>query len=210
MPRAVFALICCVVLAGCLGGPGAVTPPGTGDAPSPTAANPPPTGGEVAVEYVIRAGAIPASVRHVYVDLAVYLAERPDDVYPCTSDAPLLNNRYDPTPTPLRTPAGRCAAFDLSRIDLAGPNGSRTVERVAVNRRIAGAHTLVVHDVTIVLENGSTASRVHDTDFRALTERSAPTGSYGVEISVMDYRGTDRDLSWRFGIEATRYDPADE
>lgn len=211
MPRAVLALVCCLVLAGCLGGPGAVASPGTPEGPSPTAAGEPTTaGGEVAVEYVVRTGDLPASVRHVSVELAVYFAERPEDVYPCTDDAPLMDNRYDPTPTPLRTPAGRCVAVDLGRIDLAGPNGSRTLNRVAVNRSLAGAHTLVVHDVTVVLENGSAAERVHDTDFRAITERAAPRGRYGVEISVRDYRGTDRDLPWRFGVEATRFDPADE
>ena len=70
--------------------------------------------------------------------------------------------------------------------------------------------SLVVHDVTVVLANGTETTAVYDTDFRAITERSAPRGRYGVEISVTDYRGADRDLPWRFGIEATRFAPADE
>lgn len=211
MTRPVFVLLGCLVLAGCLGPPGTV--PATGSAngpatPSTMSAASTTDHGTLSFGYVVRPGSVPDAVSHVYVDFAVYLAERPDDIYACTDGAPLLDNQHDPTPTPLRTPAGQCERFDLPRVDLATLDGPRTLGRFTANASAAGAHTLVVHDVTVVLENGTAAPNVYDTDFRAVTEAAAPSGTYGVEINVTDYEGSNRDVPWRFGVDVRRFDPA--
>jgi hypothetical protein len=205
MTRLLLALLACVVLAGCLGGPGADTPGG------PTGATPTVTGTaeseEVSVEYRLRAGSIADTVAHVYLDLAVYFAEHPEDVYACTDDAPLMDNRYDATATPLPTPAGQCERFDVPPVDLAAMNDTRALGPFEASATYAEAHTLVVHDVTVVLENGSTAEDVYDTDFRAVTDRARPSGTHGVEIGVTDYRGSDENLRWRFGVAVETFDP---
>lgn len=206
MSRLALALLGCVALAGCLGGPGAGPAPGEPTDATPTATGTAPPE-DVSVEYRLRAGAIADAVAHVYVDFAVYLAERPEDVYACTEDAPLMDNRYDPTPTPLPTPAGRCERFDVPRVDLAAMNGTRSIGPFDASGTYVGGHTLVVHDVTVVLENGSTAEDVYDTDFRTVTEQARPSRTYGVEIGVTDHRGSEQDLRWRFGVEADRFDP---
>jgi hypothetical protein len=206
MSRLTLAILGCVVLAGCLGGPGADPAPGEPSDVTPSATGTV-TPEDVSVEYRLRAGAIAEAVAHVYVDFAVYLAERPEDVYACTDDAPLMDNRYDATPTPLPTPAGQCERFDVPRVDLAAMNGSRTLGPFEASGTYAGGHTLVVHDVTVVLENGSTAEDVYDTDFRAVTEQTRPSGPYGVEIGVTDHRDSDQDLRWRFGVDVERFDP---
>lgn len=204
MQRRVIAVVACLVLAGCLTGPGA-TPTPTGDPGEPTVS--PTDGGVVSFEYVVRPGSLPETVGHVSVDFAVYVAEHADDIYPCTDGAPLMDNQYDPTPTPLRTPAGDCTRFDVPRVDLADVGDSHTLGPFTVAASRAKAHTLVVHDVTLILANGTTASAVYDTDFRALTERSPPAGTYGIRFDVRDNRGTDRDRRWRFSIEVTRVVP---
>lgn len=203
MTRLALALLGWIVLAGCLGGPGA--DPTTGE---PTEATPTVTAEpeNVSVEYRLRAGAIADTVAHVYVVFAVYFAEHPEDVYACTDDAPLMDNQYDATATPLPTPAGQCERFDGPRVDLTTVNGTRSLGRFNASGAAAGAHTLVVHDVTVVLENGTTANDVYDTDFRAVTERSAPSGTYGVVIGVTDHRGSDQ-VRWRFGVDLDQFDP---
>lgn len=206
MSRLILALLGCVVLAGCLGGPGADPAPGEPPDATPSATGTA-TPEEVSVEYRLRAGAIADVVTHVYLDLAVYFAEHPEDVYACTDDAPLMDNRYDATATPLPTPGGQCERFDVPRVDLVAMNGSRTLGPFEASGTYAGGHTLVVHDVTVVLENGSTAEDVYDTDFRAVTEQARPSGPYGVEIGVTDYRDSDQDVRWRFGVEVERFDP---
>lgn len=209
---AIAVLLCCVAVTGCIGspGPGAGTPtpdPGTSETPTePTTGVTPTTGESVSVEYVVRAGSIAETVAHVHVDFAVYVAERPGDVYACTDDAPLYDNQYDPTPTPLPTPAGQCERFDVPEVDLASLDGERSLGEFDVDATYSG-HTLVVHDVTVVLENGTTASSVYDTDFRAVTEEEPPSGTYGVEIGVTDYSESDEDRSWRFGVLVDQFDP---
>lgn len=193
-----------IALAGCVGAPGAGTATdATPDSRPGTTA----TGEPAVVEYVVRAGPLPDTVRHVYVEFAVYFAERPDDLVPCTDGAPLMDNRYDPTPTPVRTPAGQCASADLGRVDLVALESPRSLGELAVNGSVDGGHTLVVHDVTIVLQNGSTATAVHDTDFRAILDESPPAGTYGVEIGVTDFNSTDESRPWRFGVNVERFDP---
>lgn len=160
----------------------------------------------VSVEYVVRAGSIPDHVAQLSVDFAVYFAERSDDVYPCTDDAPLMDNRYDPEPTPLPVPEGECEQFDVPRVDVAALDGTRTLGPFEANDTFSGGHTLVAHDVTLVLEDGTFATEVHDTDFRAVTERTTPSGTYGVEIGVTDYEGTDDPPRWRFGIHTERFE----
>lgn len=197
-----------VVISGCLGGTvgGSPSPaPSTVGASEPTASAS--TTGERSFAYVVRAGGIPDGIAHVYLDLAVYLAERPGDVVACTEGAPLFDNRYDPEPTPVRTPAGDCETVEVPRIDLAAVNGSRTLGPFSRSDTYAGGHSLVVHDLTIVLENGSTATAVHDTDFRAVFEESPAAGRYGVLIGVTDHRGAEGAPPWRFGIEVERFDP---
>lgn len=158
----------------------------------------------VSVAYVVRAGSIPDHVAHLYVDFAVYFAARDDDVYPCTDDAPLMDNRYDPSPTPLPVPEGECERFDAPRVDVAALDGLRTLGPFEASGTFDGGHTLVAHDVTLVLDDGTTATEVYDTDFRAVTERTAPAGTHGVEIGVTDYEGVDDAPRWRFGIDVER------
>lgn len=161
--------------------------------------------GNVSVDYVVRADSIADNVAHVYVDFSVYFAEYAEDIYACTEGAPLFENKYDPTPTPIATPAGHCAEFDAPRVDITTLNGTQSLGRFNASARYSGGHTLVVNDVTVVLENGTTASDVYDTDFRAITEQTTPSGIYGIEFSVTDYKDSDRDVLWRYGIDAERF-----
>ena len=165
----------------------------------------------VSVEYVVRPGSIPDDVAHLYVDFAAYLAERSDDVYSCTPGAPLMDNEYDPTPTPLPEPEGACEGFDAGRVDVAALDGPRRLGPFEADGRFTGGHTLVAPDPTLVIADGTTATDVYDTDFRAITERTAPSGAYGVEIGVTDYAGTDESPRWRYGIDVERFEatPAD-
>lgn len=206
MVRLLVGLLGCLLVAGCLAGPGAA-PASPDVTEAPTVSSESQTEAPVLTfEYDIDRGTVADTVSHVYVEFGVYTAERASDVIPCTDGAPLMDNRYDPTPTPVRTPAGNCTSFDAQRIDLTTLNGSRTLGPFRVPANRANAHTLVVHDVTLVLENGSTASAVYDTDFRAITETAPPSGTYGIEVNVTDYGGTDRDVPWRFGISLSRVD----
>lgn len=206
--RPLCALLGCLLVAGCLGVSGVgsptatpaeptATPTGTATA-TPTATPPEtPRPTRAVASYAVHPGPVAEGVAHVYVAFALYLAERPEDVHACTDDAPLMDNRYDPTPTPLPTPAGECRRVDAERVDLAALEGPRTLVRVETAGETA-AHSLVVHDVTVVLENGTTARRVHDTDFRAMTERQPPNGSYAVELGVVDRGSAGPD--WRFEV----------
>lgn len=206
MVRRAILLAACLVLAGCLGDPGTGPGPTGPTDGTPMASEPSATDERLAVSYVLRAGNIPETVAHVYLDLAVYLAEHAEDVYACTDGAPLMDNEFDPSPTPLPTAAGRCERVDVERVDLARLNGTRTLGPFTASGTYSGGHSLVVHDVTVVLENGTTATSVYDTDFRAVTEQATPSGSMGVEIGVADHRGSD-DLRWRFAVTVDRYDP---
>lgn len=200
-----------VAVAGCLGAPGPGTPTSDSETPTPSPTQAAPTEEEtVSVEYVVRSGSIADSISHVYVDFAVYFAQHPEDIYACTNGAPLLDNKYDPTPTPLPTPAGQCKRFDVPRVDVAALDGTRSLGEFTANGTYSGGHTLVVHDVTIVLENGTTASDVYDTDFRSVTERTTPSGTHGIEFTVTDYEDSDKSLRWRFGVESEQFDPTSE
>lgn len=209
---ALVVLVGCLALAGCLGSPGFDSPTPAGDTPtsSETPHRSTPEAGNASVEYVVRSGRIASSVAHVYVDFGVYFAERPDDIYACTDGAPLLDNQYDPTPTPLATPAGDCHAFSVPRLDLAAINETRSLGRFTADATDTGAHTLVVHDVTVVLENGTTASKVYDTDFRAVTKRESPAGTHGVEIGVVDGNRSDVPKSLQYLVAVERFDPGDD
>lgn len=204
-------VVAAVAVAGCLGFPGDGTPASGSETPTPSPTGATSTPEEtVSVEYVVRSGSIADSVSHVYVDFGVYFAQYPGDVYGCTDGAPLYDNRYDPTPTPVPTPAGQCEQFDVTRVDVAALDGARSLGEFAANGTYSGGHTLVVHDVTVVLENGTTATDVHDTDFRAVTEETTPSGTYGVEFAVTDYADSDESRRWRFGVESERFDPTDD
>jgi hypothetical protein len=178
-----------------------------GDASPTDSVTATPRPGQVSVEYVLRAGQIPDDVAHVNVDLAVYLAERPDDIESCTAGAPLSDNRYDPTPTPLPTPAGQCTSFTVDEVDVAALDSPRLLGPFEASATYSGGHTLVVHDVTVVLDDGTTVSDVYDTDFRAVTERATPAGTYGVEIGVSDVGESDH--SWRYEVGVVRFDPTE-
>lgn len=200
-----------VVVAGCLGAPGAGTPASGSETPTASPTQATPTEGEtVSVEYVVRRSSMADSIAHVYVDFAVYFVQHPEDIHACTNGAPLFDNEYDPTPTPLPTPAGQCKRFEVSRVDVAALDGPQSLGEFTANRTYSGGHTLVVHDVTVVLENGTTASNVYDTDFRAVTERTPPSGTHGIEFTVTDYEDSSKSLRWRFGVESERFDPTDD
>ncbi|WP_255198177.1 hypothetical protein [Halorarius litoreus] len=187
-----------VSLAGCVSRP-------SSDEQSSTV-TPSPGADGVSVAYVVRPGSIPDDVAQLSVDFAVYLAERSEDVYACTTGAPLMDNKYDPTPTPLPEPEGACERFDAPRVDVATLDGSRTLGPFEAGERFTGGHTLVAHDVTLVLDDGTTATDVYDTDFRAVTERTTPSGTYGVEIGVTDYANEDESPRWRYGIDVQRFE----
>lgn len=208
--RLLVGLVGCLLLAGCVAGPGTAptSPEVTGETPAVSSESMT-DARNLTFEYVVRRSSVPDSVEHLYFEFGVYTAERKDDVLQCTDNAPLMNNRYDPEPTPLRTPAGQCTRFDTQRIDLAAADGPWVLGPFTVPENRANAHTLVVHDVKLVLENGSTVSAVYDTDFRAITDKTPPSGTYGVEFNVTDYEGTDRDVPWRFGIEVAQVDAGD-
>jgi len=223
----------CVALAGCaaLPGlstetPGAPTPTGTGAAGTAgtaqttgittgTGTAPPATGTgtgtatatprpeNVTVEYVIRAGSVPAAFQSVTVEFEVVFAERSSDLEECIGT--LLGSRYEPTPTPLPTPVGGCRSASGLRADLAALNGTETLGPFTVPGRFDGAYALVVRDVAPVYGNGTAPTAIHDTDFRAHVQPGRGPGRHGVEIGVTIAAG---DTPWTYAVVDRDFDPA--
>lgn len=208
MNRALAAVLCCLAVCGCLGAPSA-TPTATGVpadtpalTPTPTAASnvtatptasavpsgsdaPTTTGGNVSVAYVVRLDSVPAHVANVTVEFeGVYFAEQSDDLIGCAGVSPLMDNRYDPTPTPLPTPAGACQEFPAPTVELNDTGVTHSLGTFEASGRFDGGHMLVVGDVRVVLANGTEPTQVYDTDFRASHRESRPEGTVGVGFTI--------------------------
>lgn len=204
-------------LTGCLSSPEGTNSPGESDTRSPTRSrtdsptttgSPTSTSPPVTASYLVRPGPIADGVAELRIQPAVYLAERDGEAVFCTDGAPLFDNRYDPTATPVPVPEGDCEGFALRTVDVAGLDDARSLGTVEAAGRFDGGHTLVVHDTTVVLDDGTTTTDVHDTDFRVLTEGSAPSGRYGFEVGVRDEGpAAERDTRWRWTVTVTRFDP---
>ncbi|MFB6151314.1 MAG: hypothetical protein ABEJ40_05855 [Haloarculaceae archaeon] len=163
--------------------------------------------GALSVSYVVTGESFPSNVSHVYVDFVAYVTEKSDDVGPCIGTHSLYSNRYDPTPTPLPTPAGRCEAFDAGRVDVANLAGATVLGPFEANATYSGAHALFVSDVTVVLDDGTEATDVYDTNFRAIEVSGRPDGMYGVSFSVTDLAGTNATVAWRYDVDAEPFEP---
>jgi len=238
-----FALLGCLAVAGCVGGPATPTPAVVADTPSETPAasptaspsstpdttrTPTPTGptgtqsaietasatatvprGNASVEYVIRMDSLPDHVANVTIEFGgVYFSERSDDIDSCAGVQPPMDNRYDPTPTPLPTPAGACwDAGSASAVTFVSGDGERSLGTFEAPGRFDGGDMLVVRDVVVRLENGTAAKKVYDTDFNvARTEPATETVGLAVSISY-DPDSTDR--PWDYTVETSLFDPAD-
>ncbi|MFC7142611.1 hypothetical protein ACFQMA_22605 [Halosimplex aquaticum] len=228
--QALFGILLCLVVAGCIGGPGPSTPAsgtetpaggvtptaetgdgaGSGvDTPTPTPGSEtshrstpaesttsdgrsgtPTAAGNVSVEYLVRVDSLPDHVANVTIEFgSAYFSEVPDDLRSCSGVEPLMDNRYDPTPTPLPTPAASCWEADAPSVTLAPGDGTRSLGRFTASERYSGGHMLVVRDVVVTLENGTAATQIYDTDFRAVYRTEPAAGRHGVGFTV-DYDPT--------------------
>ncbi len=215
------------VVGGCLADPGATT----GGSPTPTIETPtlatgtpttqmpttetstPLATGTVtesdalSVKYVVRVDSLPANVSHMSVDFSVYFAEDVNSIRSCTGSVPLMDNQYDPTPTALPTPEGECHQGGRPTVTLSPATGSQSLGTFTAPGRFDGAYMLSIHDVRVVLDNGTTASEVYDTDFRAHIGQEPASGTVGVAFTVEHgtdiYRGAD------YLVTADVYEPGD-
>jgi len=218
----------CVCLAGCAALPGlstetsgSSTPTGTGaagtgqtTATTGTGATAPATGTgtgvetptprpeNLTIEYVLRAGSVPAEFQSVTVEFEVVFAERSSDLDECVGT--LLGSRYEPTPTALPSPVGGCHSEVVPSIDLAAVNGTRTLGSFTAPGRFDGAYALVVRDVVPVYGNGTAPTAVYDTDFFAHARQGRGPGRYGVEIGIAVAVA---DRPWTYAVVRRNFDP---
>jgi len=178
-------------------------PPATGTGTRTGTATSTPRPENVTVEYVLRAGSVPAAFQSLTVELEVVFAERSSDLDECIGT--LLGSRYEPTPTPPPTPVGDCRTESGLRADLAALNGTQTLGPFTVPGRFDGAYALVVRDVAPVYANGTAPTAIHDTDFRAHVQPGRGPGRYGVEIGVA-IAASDR--PWTYAVVRRNFDPA--
>ncbi|QLH81784.1 hypothetical protein [Halosimplex pelagicum] len=203
-----------VVLGGCAGAPGtgsetpgptdtltpertttAPTAPETPDGtPTPTAEEGTPTpaasGENTTVEYVVRAGDLPAEVAAANVTLGVAFADT--SIYNCDGVSPsdASGSFSTPTQTPDLDRDLDCLRYGGLSLDLADLNGSRSLGSYAVPASAVAEYSLVVRDVTVTLENGTVVDDVYAEAFRAHTARDARSRAVGVEIDI-DRRAAD-------------------
>jgi hypothetical protein len=157
----------------------------------------------VTVEYVLRAGSVPAEFQSVTVEFEVVFAEQSSDLDECIGT--LLGSRYEPTPTALPSPVGGCHSEPVSSVDLAALNGTRTLGSFTAPGRFDGAYALVVRDVVPVYGNGTAPTAVHDTDFLAHARQGRGPGRYGVEIGIAKAAA---DRPWTYAVVRRNFDPA--
>jgi|GEM_PF-1727343 len=179
---------------------GAPTGTGTGTAGTASTGTGSPTStpqpGNLTVEYVVRSGSVPSELGSVTVEFEVVFAERAGDLQECIGT--LLGSRYEPTATPLPTPAGGCHSESGLSVDLAALDGTQTLGPFTVDGRFDGAHALVVRDVVPAYGNGTAPTAIHDTDFRAHVESGRSPGRFGVEIGVAIAAGAD--TPWKYAV----------
>jgi hypothetical protein len=94
------------------------------------------------------------------------------------------------SPTPEQTPTPDldwdldCLRYGNLTVDLAALNGSRSIGAYSVPASAVAEYALVVRDVDVTLENGTTVSDVYAEHFRAHTARDQGSQTVGVEIDV--------------------------
>lgn len=150
---------------GCLAGA-----PATPDGESPTVSDtesdrPPSTDGDGTattpgdgrtVEYAVRAGEIPDEFRSVRVTLQVVFVTDTDDFGPCYPE--IFTGPYEPTITPLPTPAGECYRSETVTVDLADLDGERSVSATVPDDAVG--YALLVTDVAAVDRNGTEVTTI--------------------------------------------------
>lgn len=160
--------------------PGADT---TTDSRTPTPAR---SDGNVTVEYVVRAGDIPEDVASVNVTLVVAFADH--NIYHCDGDMGSAGGHGfgTPTPTPYLDHDVDCLRYGNVTLDLTDLEGSRSIGSYTVPASAVGEYALVVRDMTVTLENGTTVEDVYAEHFRAHTVREPRSRTVGVAIGVTE------------------------
>lgn len=192
-----------VVLAGCTAA--SQTPTDLSEPPSgqrSTASQAPPsTGADLhskrSVEYVVRAGSIPETFSAVEITFQAVFVEQPTDLGSCYPD--VFTGPYQPTLTPLPTPAGECTRSTPVTVDLADLAGPTSLGSATAPASTSG-HALIATDVTVRRDNGSRVESVKNIGGAELIRSpKPPDGRYGLEVeirSVAEERDYDYWLVW--------------
>jgi hypothetical protein len=168
-------LCCALALVGCAGGTGGAPDSPTGTA---TAAPPPAT-----VTYVVRAGPVPAEFASLTLRPRAVFVTDAADLGPCYPAA--YGGPYEPTITPLPTPAGdrvRTRSYEVVVTDLDGPR-TLTVEAPASAR----GHALLAAEARATHRNGSTVGEIRGATTTELAEfegRPVDGARHGVTVRV--------------------------
>jgi len=228
------AVLVCIAVTGCVGGPTTPTPtaestrsPTLSDTPTPTSSDGSETSvstlttGEsdgsatattrpenVSVEYLVRVDSLPDHVANVTIEFGgVYFSEVPRDIDSCAGTTPPMDNQYDPTPTPLPTPAGACWGTDAPTVTLTPEDGTRSLGRYEAPGRFDGGDMLVVRDVVVRFDNETVAKRVYDTDF-LVARREPTTETFGLAVSI-SYNPSVSEAGWVYSVDASAFDPSE-
>ncbi|MEF8884281.1 MAG: hypothetical protein V5A44_04055 [Haloarculaceae archaeon] len=170
---------------------------------APGTAGPTPTPADFAVEYLVTGGSFPDAFQSVTVEFEVAFAQRADDLDYCIGG--LFSGKYEPTATPLPTPAGDCRSVSGITVNLTGLDGTRSLGPFVAPGRFDGAHALVATDFVAVYENGTRVTDIDDIDFVVHRQEGRDPGYYGVQIGVTGETAPGE--PWRYAVVQRSFDP---
>ncbi|MFB6200723.1 MAG: hypothetical protein ABEI98_01805 [Halorhabdus sp.] len=131
------------------------------------------------VVYHITGSAAPDELKAATATVRIVLAERGTDLGPCWAD--VYRGPYQPTITPIATPAGTCHRSDAVAIDLTDTN--RTVSTPVPDD--SSGHAFVVTDIRVTLPNGTVTAAIRDTGGQEVhVVDGQPNDSYRVTLRL--------------------------
>jgi len=194
MRRGALPLVLVVLLAGCAApiagtsntaeptDPATPTATATATSTSTSTAIPQPVG----VEYVVRAGSIPAEFESVTVTFRVVFVERTADMGPCWRET--FSGPYEPTVTPIPPPSGECYRSETVTVDLTDLDGERSLGRLTAPGRFAAGQALIATNTTATYRNGTSVTGMRGASDKLVTAvEGRPSGQRRVTLSVATY-----------------------
>lgn len=180
-------------LAGCLGTNREASPTETAtESPEP-----------VLVEYVLRAGRVPAAFESTSLTLQAVFVDGTEDLGPCYPET--IEGPYKPTATPVPTPAGRCHRSDPTEIDITAIDDEESLGPFTAPGTTSG-HALIATRVVGRNEADEIINEIKGTGGARLIEEAAPpSGPYGVELGIEE---APDDRSYEYWFVFERFEPA--
>ena len=192
-----------LLLAGCTTVTSESTPVDGSVTPSQAESSPTATADGAPVEYVVRAGEIPDEFGSVTVTLQVYFVEDTDDLGPCYPD--VFSGPYEPTITPLPTPAGHCHSSEPLSVDLTEIDGEHSLGNVTAPSQASG-HAVIATDVEATHRNGTSITATKGASGAELMRsENPPDGPYGVELGI---GSAGHSLDYEYYLGSERFEPA--